>query len=105
MSWEVCERPINTLQEMIDNTQVPWTVYEDGDQAVYYDLPKRLRHPDGSVKCLQGIMIYDEEEKKVYARGSDGVRCALEDIMAFEVGLNCTQEQLDQVLKHYNWSL
>lgn len=102
---KVEERPINTLQNMMDNAKLGdvMTVYEDGDQQVYVNcrMPKKFCYADGSVKCPNGLMLYDEEEKKVVANTPQEVYNYLDDCLIFDTDMNCTEEQLEQVNKWF----
>ncbi len=113
MDFEVKERPINTLQTMMDNSKLGdvWVVYENGDNQVVVNekMPKRYLNPDNSVKCVNGLMIYDYEEKKVVANTPQEVYDTLLDYLIFDIDLNCSHEQYEQVnnwlAKEYNVKL
>ena len=94
-------RPICTLQTMMDNSHLgdEITVYEDGDRQVVVNnqLPKKLLYPNGSVKCVNGLMLFDEVERKVIANTPQEVYDYLDGCLIFDTEMNCTQEQLDQV--------
>ena len=104
----VYERPINTIQAMMDNSKVGnyITIYEDGDCQVYVNdnMPKKYLYKPtqegqrGAVKCPNGLMLYDEEEKTVIANTPQEVFNFLDGCDILEVDLNCTQEQKDQVM-------
>lgn len=98
------ERPINTLQLMMDNSHLGdiTTVYEDGDAQVYVNskMPKKFLNKDGSVKAENGIMLYDEEEKKIIANTPQEVYDYLDGCLIFDE-MNCTKEQLEQVFNYF----
>lgn len=100
-SSTVDERPVNTLQIMLDNSKIGdyVYVYEDGDQQIC-DLPKRFIKEDGSVKVKNGLMLFDTEEKKVIAKTPQEVYNFCDDCLIFDTDMNCSEEQKQQVL---NW--
>ena len=112
MDFTVERRPINTLQLMMDNSHVgdSVTVYEDGDNQVVInsELPDDLLNEKQpgyrrtvKVPNDKKIMLFDEEERKVVALGVQEVYDYLDDCMIFEVDLNCSQKQLDQVNNYF----
>ena len=105
MDTRLDKRPINTLQTMMDNSHLgdEVTVYEDGDRQVVVNsqLPKKLLYPNDSVKCVNGLMLFDEVERKVIANTPQEVYDYLDDCSIFDTEMNCTQEQLDQVNKWF----
>ena len=106
----VYERPVNTLQAMMDNSKLGnvLTIYEDGDRQVYVNskMPKRFLNENGSVKCPNGLMLYDEENRKIETR-LDGTRVNtpqsvydyLDGCLIFDTDMNCTEEQRSQVIE------
>lgn len=109
MNRKVYDRPINTLQTMFDNSKIGdyMTIYEDGDNQVVVnsELPKRLLYPfapyeRGIVKVPknQKIMIFNEESRKVECLGPQAVFEYLLGCDIFDTDMNCTIEQLHQVL-------
>ena len=105
MDTKVYDRPINTLQAMMDNSKLGdvMTVYEDGDYQVYcnWQMPKKFLHKDGSVKCENGLMLFDEEEVEIAANNPQDVFNYLDDCLIFDTDMNCTPEQLTQVLDYF----
>ena len=96
MITKVDERPINTLQYMIDNSKIPFTVYENGDQCIS-DLPGEYLNENGSVKVENGLMLWDEEELEVYREGAQEVADCLWGCLIFDTDMNCSKGQLKQV--------
>lgn len=98
----VDNRPINTLQYMLDNSKIGdyVFVYEDGDQQIC-DLPKRLLKKDGSVRVKNGLMLFDVEKNKVIANTPQEVYDFCDDCLIFDTEMNCTEEQKEQVLKWF----
>ena len=105
MNTTVYDRPINTLQAMMDNSHLGdvLTVYEDGDRQVYINakMPDKYLHADGSVRCPAGLMLFSEEDKAVEADGAEAVFHYLDGCLIFDTELNCTKEQLVQVLDYF----
>ena len=112
MDFTVEKRPINTLQLMMDNSHLgdEVIVYEDGDNQVVInkELPKHYLYDAEpgyrrtvKVPNDKKIMLFDEEERKVVALGVQEVYDYLDDCMIFEVDLNCSQKQLDQVNNYF----
>lgn len=102
MNTKVYDRAINTLQCMMDNSKIgdELLVYEDGDQEILPGhTPKGLLYANGTIKVPNddGVMLLDWSDGIVVALGARQVYNYLEDAGVFEVGLNCSQEQLDQV--------
>ena len=107
---KVYERPINTLQAMMDNSKLGdvLTVYEDGDSQVYVNckMPKRFLYEDNTVKCPNGLMLYDEENHKIETK-VDGTKIDspqkvydyLDGCDIFDTYMNCTEEQRTQVVE------
>lgn len=104
----VYERPINTLQAIMDNSKIgeELTVYQDEDRPVYVNskIPKKYLY--GSIRNnaikIPGdylIGIYDETEKSFIVTGAGSVRDYLIDCEVLN-GLNGTKEQLNQVITY-----
>ena len=100
----VYERPINTLQAIMDNSKIgeELTVYEDGDRIVYINgtMSKKYLYAHTN-KCVKVpgdylIGIYDETEKTFIVTGVGSVRDYLIDCEVLN-DLNGTPKQLDQV--------
>ena len=98
----VDNRPVNTLQIMLDNSQLGESVcvYENGDQQ-FCSLPKKLLNEDGSVKVKNGLMLFHVGENKVIAKNPQQVYDLCDDYLIFEEGLNCCSEQLQQVFEWF----
>lgn len=100
MSTKVEERPIETLQNMIDNSGVPFSVYEDGDSQIYCNvqMPREYLHDNKSVRVEDGLMLWDDEEWKLEREGAQACYEELDSVCVFDTDMNCTEEQLKQVL-------
>ncbi len=103
MNFKVYDRPINTLQAMMDNSKVgdEITVYENGDQVVVANsLTNKYLNKDGSVKVRNKIMLWDETDHIEIVSGAQKVYEYLDDCMIFDTNLNCSKEQYDQVIEY-----